>query len=231
MTNDIKHFDFFTAGNATFTVTNPAGEHYTFKISRPRSADETCPLFVSLLNGSDNESSYVYMGILREDGTVKRTAKSRVGDEATSMKVVRWALSQFKKGVALPQGYTCQHEGQCCRCGRKLTTPESIDSGIGPECAAKVGAFWGRREPEAPIRVKAASPAPKGERILQPVFFAGENSNEDEWDLYATKLPLEIDGEEMIESRLREKREFAEKESAAYTFKVQRDVNAEGKLF
>lgn len=73
--------------------------------------------------------------------------------------------------------------------------------------------------------------APKGERIPQPVFFAGENSDEDEWDLYATKLPTEIDGEEMIESRLREKREFAEKESAAYTFKMQRDATAEGKLF
>jgi hypothetical protein len=42
MPNDVKHIDFFTAGNATFTVANPQGEHFTFKISRPRNADETC---------------------------------------------------------------------------------------------------------------------------------------------------------------------------------------------
>jgi hypothetical protein len=30
------------------------------------------------------------------------------------------------------------HEGKCCRCGRKLTVPASIASGIGPECATKI---------------------------------------------------------------------------------------------
>jgi hypothetical protein len=26
------------------------------------------------------------------------------------------------------------HEGSCARCGKKLTVPESIESGFGPEC-------------------------------------------------------------------------------------------------
>jgi hypothetical protein len=29
------------------------------------------------------------------------------------------------------------HEGRCGRCGRRLTVPESIESGLGPECATK----------------------------------------------------------------------------------------------
>lgn len=29
------------------------------------------------------------------------------------------------------------HTGRCCMCGRKLTNPTSIESGIGPECARK----------------------------------------------------------------------------------------------
>jgi hypothetical protein len=31
------------------------------------------------------------------------------------------------------------HEGRCGRCGRKLTVPESIESGFGPECASILG--------------------------------------------------------------------------------------------
>lgn len=29
------------------------------------------------------------------------------------------------------------HEGRCGRCGRKLTVPESIETGIGPDCAKR----------------------------------------------------------------------------------------------
>ena len=31
-------------------------------------------------------------------------------------------------------------EGKCRKCNRKLTNPDSIDNGIGPECAKKVAA-------------------------------------------------------------------------------------------
>jgi hypothetical protein len=47
--------------------------------------------------------------------------------------VIRWAVKAVAKG-SLPEGYKIQHEGKCCRCGRTLTTPESIERGIGPEC-------------------------------------------------------------------------------------------------
>ena len=32
------------------------------------------------------------------------------------------------------KGFNLHHEGRCCRCGRVLSTPESCDRGIGPEC-------------------------------------------------------------------------------------------------
>jgi hypothetical protein len=31
------------------------------------------------------------------------------------------------------------HEGRCGRCGRKLTVPESIHNGYGPECIHLIG--------------------------------------------------------------------------------------------
>ena len=33
---------------------------------------------------------------------------------------------------------TLQHIGKCCKCGRKLTDPKSIELGIGPECAKAI---------------------------------------------------------------------------------------------
>ncbi len=133
--NDIKDPRFFTAGNAKFTVSNPKGDHYTFRIGR---REETQPLFVSLMTGPDNESSFTYMGIFSpETNEVRLTQKSKYTEDTLPVKVIRWAI----KAVAtqkIPAGYSIQHAGRCCRCGRTLTTPESIEAGIGPECVKHV---------------------------------------------------------------------------------------------
>jgi len=54
--------NFLTAGKAIFTVSNPTGTRYTFKVSKPRDKED-CPFFVSLLTGPDNWANYTYMGI------------------------------------------------------------------------------------------------------------------------------------------------------------------------
>lgn len=127
--------NFFIGGNATFTVQNPAGEYYTFKVRQPK-AD--MPFFAGMLTGPDNESSYSYLGIVNpQTAEVKLTAKSKMNDESKPVKVIRWALRQVWAGKELPAGYQVRHEGKCGCCGRTLTTPESLDRGIGPECAKR----------------------------------------------------------------------------------------------
>lgn len=131
--NLIKTADFFTGGNATFTVSNDRGNHYTFKIRKPR---KDSPLFASLMTGPDNEASFTYVGVL-DPATmvVKLTTKSRLTPESVPFKVLNWAIKAITTSHKLPPGYAIQHNGHCCRCGRTLTTPESIERGIGPECA------------------------------------------------------------------------------------------------
>ncbi len=127
--------EFFLGGNATFTVENGKGTHYTFKIRQPK---PDSPHFVSLLSGPDNENSYTYLGIMaRHNLFVWLTAKSRFTQDSLPVKVVRWALRMILEGKELPEGYKIRHEGKCGCCGRTLTHPESLDRGIGPEC-------WGR---------------------------------------------------------------------------------------
>jgi len=53
------------------------------------------------------------------------------------------AFTFFWKFVAqnvMPPQMDVHHEGRCGRCNRKLTVPESIENGLGPECAGKMAA-------------------------------------------------------------------------------------------
>lgn len=131
-THAITDSKFFTGGRAVFTVSNATGEHYTYRIGRSK---EDQPLFVGLLTGPNNERDYTYMGIYTpETGSVRLTAKSKYTPDTKPVKVIQWAIKQVREGKALPEGYSIQHEGRCCRCGRTLTDPLSIERGIGPEC-------------------------------------------------------------------------------------------------
>lgn len=132
---------FFTGGNATFTVDNGKGEHYTFKIVEPKRGDFVPNTrFVKYLTGPDNESSYTYLGKFNmHDGTVALTKGSKLTDDSKPVKVIRWAMKHVFGDRQLPDGYQIRHAGKCGCCGRTLTEPLSLTIGIGPECRKRLG--------------------------------------------------------------------------------------------
>lgn len=130
--------DFVTAGHAIFTVSNPTGEHFTYRVSAPRDFNEESPVwFLSVLTGPNNQSDYTYAGLLFETGAIRQTKGSKIGPDAKSWKVAAWALKQVWEGNTLPAGYDIKHEGRCGKCGRPLTDPVSIETGLGPICAGR----------------------------------------------------------------------------------------------
>jgi hypothetical protein len=154
--------DFALAGNARITlVSSKTGARFTFRVSAPKarpgqkSSDDV--RFVALLNGSDNESAFAFLGtIFTLDrvqigggsfgpvyGKIPAKApkfvhgkKSRIGEGAPSARAFSWAWSYLSRGE-LPPGCEVWHEGRCGCCGRALTVPESIASGLGPVCASR----------------------------------------------------------------------------------------------
>lgn len=132
---------FFFAGNATFTVAAPSGERYTFKAKKPKASDGAGakPVFLSLLTGQNNETDYTYLGILDILGRVRLTKASKMQSDSKPIRVAQWAIAHVLAGLPLPAGYAIHHEGRCCRCGRTLTTPDSVAAGYGDECASKMG--------------------------------------------------------------------------------------------
>lgn len=125
--------DFFFGGNATFTIkSEKSGDHRTFKFRQP----EDKPMFAMLLAGPNNETDYVYVGIV-ENGNLRLTKNSKRTDDSPDVKILRWFLSHLNTDGLLPNA-TVYHEGRCGCCGRKLTTPESCERGIGPECWSRL---------------------------------------------------------------------------------------------
>lgn len=125
---------FALAGNATFTVvSDKTGTRFTFRVRQP---NPEAPHFVQLLNGPDNESNFCFMGTIFNGSEYRHGRKSHVGPDAPSAKAFQWVWNHRNQ---LDGKVTVHHEGKCCRCGRKLTVPESLIAGVGPECAQLMG--------------------------------------------------------------------------------------------
>ncbi len=147
--------EFFIGGNCTFTVKVPeafaskAGTelHYTYKIEEGK---------IKLLTGPNNTKDYKFLGnLIPTTGQVMLTMLSCAGSAAWSVRILRRVMAQVFEGGGIAEvqkhGWDVDHMGKCGRCGRPLTVPESIEIGIGPECAAVMGITY-------PVRTKAAKP-------------------------------------------------------------------------
>ncbi|MHA1220157.1 MAG: DUF6011 domain-containing protein [Candidatus Heimdallarchaeota archaeon] len=124
---------FLKAGRAIFTFANPDNKRYTFQITKSSSGKM---FFISMLTGPDNTSSYTYLGILKNN--LELTKASRFKYNSQVVKVFNYAIEIIKGERQLLPGYFLEHNGHCGKCGRTLTTPESINAGIGPVCRRKI---------------------------------------------------------------------------------------------
>ena len=129
-----KALDFVLAGNATFTlVSKDTSRRFTYKMQRCKTNPHA--YFVKLLYGPDNTSDYRYVGCYFDDSeTFHLVRHYRDSAEYTWPASIR-AINYFLQHLGnLSNRFIVYHEGRCARCGRKLTTPDSIIDGIGPEC-------------------------------------------------------------------------------------------------
>lgn len=113
------------SGNAILTIESKAsGRWFTYKVRR---RDSKSCWYVYQLMGPDNTSDYSYIGKIQNGYFF--FGRDAIGPGAKGF-AWAWRVS----GTVLDRQATLYHEGRCCRCGRLLTVPESIASGLGPEC-------------------------------------------------------------------------------------------------
>jgi hypothetical protein len=135
---------FMLAGNATITFkSKKSGDHFTFKVRAPECEIDKGFRFVSLMTGPDNHFSFSYFGYLKPSQAgimfIHGGGKAKVALNAPGARAFSWVWQQIMRN-RIPENLEIWHDGCCGRCGRKLTHPESIASGFGPECIQRFGA-------------------------------------------------------------------------------------------
>lgn len=112
--------------DGTYTVTRPDG-HTTLRLkTQPLDADfAPGQQIAAYLSGPDNTSDYVSFAFVGEHGP-------KVWRRFQSDTLLVEALI-----TAIEGGDNVLVSAACFRCGKELTTPESLATGFGPTCASK----------------------------------------------------------------------------------------------
>jgi hypothetical protein len=128
-----KTVAFMLAGNAHVTFQSQrTGTRFTYhvRLADRRPGDTRICHFVSVLTGPDH---YEYLGCIYAERAYVRGHKSRIAAAATSSIAFVWVWTHLLAGKMHPE-LGVWHEGRCGKCGRRLTTPESVARGLGPVC-------------------------------------------------------------------------------------------------
>ena len=126
--------------NGCHTLQNRTSqEHRTFRIKTVRKGNLQGQRIIGLLTGPDNTSCYTPFGFVTDKGI--SVWQRKLGRDKRSAyewyAIMLWEIV-VKQNPEWTIKYTHMNEATCCRCNRKLTRPDSILSGIGPECAGRL---------------------------------------------------------------------------------------------
>jgi hypothetical protein len=125
--SDVASFIF--AGKAVFTLQSKAtGQHYTYRVTASK---DGAMFFVAVVHGGAKH----YAGIVPADNRIafRSTRNAKVSRQDPAVRTFEWFLTHLEH-----EQVEVHHCGTCGRCARKLTDPESIKRGIGPECIKRV---------------------------------------------------------------------------------------------
>jgi len=128
---------FLLAGKAHVTFrSHKTDAHFTYYVQARKVGGSGQPTlhFVRVLTRPDY---YEYLGVIRGGVFYTHGRASKISPVAPSAKAFPWVWQRLTAG-RVPETCDVYHEGKCGRCGRRLTVPESITSGLGPECARAV---------------------------------------------------------------------------------------------
>lgn len=122
--------------NGIYTLRFPCGTHRTFRIFTKKETAKFAPgqRIVAMLIGPNNDSFSNYESFAFCDDNGIRVWKSFKGKKQAEYAELLWMLATGCEA----DGYELLVSRRCLRCNRTLTTVQSIEAGIGPECMEKL---------------------------------------------------------------------------------------------
>lgn len=120
--------------NGIYTLENKeTGTYTTFKIHTVRKGKLEGKRLVSRLVGPNNQFSYQGIGFVNDNGTVKLWNRFN-NQKYKQMMNILFSLINNGDDSRFANRVNLKLSKRCIRCNRTLTTPQSIELGIGPEC-------------------------------------------------------------------------------------------------
>lgn len=123
--------------NGMYTLIFPDGWHKTFRISTQPLKSKFAPgkRIIRILIGPRNTEDYEPFAFVDDEGI--HVWKSKRGPKLLKYAEIIWLLATGQDvvgddGEVLP--FELEVSKRCLKCNRELTTPESLERGIGPEC-------------------------------------------------------------------------------------------------
>jgi hypothetical protein len=135
------------AGRAEITVRNPiSGQHVKIKIRQKKDKRTGQPgtcyfVYTALLN--DGKFGYDYVGAYFSD--TKRFNLGRDVEPGSRLDTITRFLLGCIENPARLAAAEVDNANRCCKCGTKLTHPDSIHTWLGPKCFSDL---YGHRTPE-----------------------------------------------------------------------------------
>lgn len=147
MSNEVKQYvienenvkQYILGGKSKFTLTNVStNNHLTLKITKVKDFREqnafTNGYYVSVCTDY-LEFNYIGLLLSRNDEFFKFIPKKSFKDmNGKSVATVQYIIKNFLNDFKTHPDMKFYHFGCCCRCGRTITHPQSIERGIGPDC-------------------------------------------------------------------------------------------------
>lgn len=128
---------YILGGNSIFTVQNSETKNrFTYNIKQGKKNQKL--FWVSVLVGTDNMKDYKFIGCFSLEKGYLHSTSSKVTIKAQSVRVIDYYLRKLFNNT-LPLNIRTFHLSYCGRCGKPLTTPDSIESGFGPTCIQAIG--------------------------------------------------------------------------------------------
>lgn len=127
--------DYIFGGRGIVTLKSPTGVHHTYVFQRPRNEDQF-PDDVMFVYALHDGNKMFYVGMI-ENSQFRLTRSSRFLNDTEIVRGARYIMKMaFVKDLDTPM--ELYHEGICSVCGRPLTNPKSIQTGIGPRCRRRL---------------------------------------------------------------------------------------------
>lgn len=126
--------EYIFAGHSTFTIeSTKINQRYTYKVKRQTTKSSGKVSYqVYRLYGPDNTDDYRFICLVGDDR--KTILVNQANQKEMPVVMFKQFIDLLHNDETWPEKCKFYKSNKCAKCGRLLTTPDSVETGYGPTC-------------------------------------------------------------------------------------------------